>query len=219
MCGRFTLTTELTEFARKLGVKYDRSKFSPRYNIAPTQTVYIIPNDGNNAMIQARWGIKPAWAGESSTLLTNARAEGIESKPSFRVPFKKQRCLILADGFFEWKSLTELKIKQPWYFRLTSKEVFAFAGIWGKSKDDKGVETLTCCIITTEANSIVAKIHHRMPVIVQERFQRIWIKAEQTIERLKACLDSEPAENMEKYPVSSLVNKAQNESPDCIKPI
>ena len=220
MCGRFTLAQDLRDFARKIGLDYDPSKFNPRFNICPSQSVYVVLNDGSDRITQARWGLVPSWSKDASigARLANARSEDIEKKPSFRDSFKRKRCLVLADGYYEWQAQSGSKLKVAWYFRLTSKEVFGFAGLWDTWKDPS-TELLTVCLITTAANSVVEPVHHRMPVIVQERFQKIWLSTEeQPIERLKLCLDAVPAAKMEKYAVSTLVNKPQNERPECIRP-
>src|ERR1017187_5191244 len=212
MCGRYTLAEDLDAFAKKMALKFDPRKFNPRYNIWPSQSVAVVLNDGSNEVTLAKWGLIPSWAKDPSigNRLANARSDSIEHKPAFRSSFKRKRCLVLSDGYFEWQSQSGQKLKVPWYFRLLSKEVFGFAGLWSSWKDTEGKETITCCLITTEANAMVEPVHHRMPVIVQERFRKIWIsEGEQPVERLRLCLDSVPAAKMEKYTVSTLVNKPQ----------
>jgi putative SOS response-associated peptidase YedK len=124
MCGRYTLSSDLAGFAKKLALKYDPARFSPRYNICPSQSVAVILNDGSNEITLARWGLVPSWAKDASIgqKLANARAEGIDSKPSFRGSFKKKRCLVLADGFYEWQNRPGQKLKIPHFFRLTSRK-------------------------------------------------------------------------------------------------
>jgi putative SOS response-associated peptidase YedK len=222
MCGRFTLSSELNEFANGLGVTFDAKGHTKRFNICPSQEVAVVLNDGSDKITFARWGLIPSWSKDPSigNRLANARSEGIESKPSFRTPFKKRRCLVLADGFYEWANRPGQKLKIPYYFRLTSHEVFGFAAIWDVWTDPSSMtEIVTCCLITTQANGVVEKVHERMPVILQERFYKIWLSnEEQPTDRLHLCLEPYPAAKMESYPVSTIVNKPQNDSPECIKP-
>jgi len=206
------LTEDLAEFAKELGLNYDPRTHNPRYNICPTQSVAVVLNDGSNAITTARWGIESSWGG----LLTNARAEGIETKKSFRNLLTKQRALILTDGFFEWQNRPGNKLKVPWYFRLKTRKVFAFAGIW----ENEGKAEPTVCIITTSPNEIVAPVHTRMPVVLARKFYETWLSMDgQPVEKLLACLVAYPAEEMESHVVSTIVNSAKNEGPECIKEV
>lgn len=222
MCGRFVLSSDLSEFARQLGVAFDPKKHNPRFNICPSQQIAVVLNDGSNQITFARWGLVPGWAKDLAigNKLANARAEGVDTKPSFRTSFKKRRCLVLADGFFEWANKPGSKLKIPYHFRLNSRQVFGFAGLWDVWHDpERKTELRTACIITTEANTVVEPVHSRMPVIVQERYYKIWLSTEeQPVERLKMCLESVPAARMEGYPVSTLVNSPKNDSPQNIEP-
>lgn len=242
MCGRFTLTAEMQaiaeqfgEMGKKLAAISDQSagRFgkpnadgrqpiasnTPRWNICPAQPVIVILNNGKLEVSQARWGLIPAWATDPSigNKLANARAEGIEAKPSFRTPFKRKRCLVLADGFYEWKQTTP---KTPHYFRLKNKAVFAFAGLWDVWRDPTGAEAVTCCLITTTPNTLVKTVHDRMPVILQQQFYDLWLsEAAPPVEQLQKVLVPYPADEMEGFPVSNLVNKPQNDLPECIQPV
>jgi putative SOS response-associated peptidase YedK len=222
MCGRFTLTADLREFAESFAVKPDPKKHNPRYNICPSQNVPVILNDGSQSITEARWGLVPSWAKDPTigNRLANARAEGIEDKPSFRVPFRKHRCVILADGFYEWANRPGEKLKIPYYFRLSNRAVFGFAGLWDTWRDPTGkTELLTCCLITTPPNSLVEKVHDRMPVILEQRFYNIWLSMdEQPVERLKLCLRAYPPTEMTSHMVSTFVNKPANDDPQCIQP-
>jgi putative SOS response-associated peptidase YedK len=211
---------------------------APRYNICPSQPVIVILNDGKLEVTRAKWGLIPSWARaepmgsarrspDAGREAEGRAAGGIRSeynrpitpiaKPSFRGPFKRRRCLVLADGFYEWK---QTKPKQPFYFRLKSKAVFAFAGLWDLWRDPAGEEVLTCCLITTTPNALLEKVHHRMPVILQPQYYDLWLsEAEQQREELEKVLVPYPTEEMEGYPVSTLVNKPQNDVPDCIQPL
>ncbi len=220
MCGRYTLTSDLAEFAETLGVKYDARKHNPRFNICPSSNVPVILNDGSNAITTARWGLIPSWAKDQSigNRLANARSEGIETKPSFRGSFKRKRCLVLADGFYEWANRPGEKLRIPYYFRLTGKSVFGFAGLWDTWSDPTGSEIITVCLITTSANQIVEPVHDRMPVILEERFYPIWLSTdEQPVERLKLCLRPYATAAMVSYPVSTIVNNPKNDKPECIR--
>jgi putative SOS response-associated peptidase YedK len=191
---------------------------APRYNICPSQPVIVILNDGKLEVTAAKWGLIPSWAKDAGigNKLADARSEGIAEKPSFRGPFKRRRCLVLADGFYEWK---QTKPKTPFYFHLKSKEVFAFAGLWDVWCDPAREEVMTCCLITTTPNAVLEKVHHRMPVILQEKFYDLWLSEEERPrEELEKVLVPYPAEEMEGFQVSTLVNKPQNDVPDCIQP-
>ena len=222
MCGRFTLSSDLTEFAKQLGLRFDSQKYKPRYNICPSQQVAAVLNDDSNELMLAKWGLVPAWARDPSigNRLVNARAEGIETKASFRNSFKRRRCVVLADGFFEWGTRPGQKGKIPYYFRLTSREVFGLAALWDIWLDPSAkTELLTICLITTTPNRVVEPIHNRMPVIVEPRFFNIWLsEEEQPLERLKRCLEPYPAAGMESYAVSKIVNSPGNDRAECIRP-
>jgi len=220
MCGRFTLTKDVADFATQLGLEYDPAKHNPRFNICPSQPVIVILNDeGQPEITTAKWGLIPSWSKDPAigNKLANARAEGITEKPSFRTPFKRKRCLVLSDGFYEWR---QTKPKAPFYFRMKNKAVFAFAGLWDAWRDPSGEEMRTCCLITTTPNSVVAKVHHRMPVILEETNYRLWLsEEEQSVEQLLKLLQPYPAEKMEGYEISTYVNKPENSGPQCIVPI
>jgi putative SOS response-associated peptidase YedK len=223
MCGRFTLTAEMRAiaeaFVNSLGKLGTTELSTPRFNICPSQPVIVVLNDGKLQISHAQWGLIPAWANDASigNKLANARAEGIESKPSFRTPFKRKRCLVLADGFYEWK---DGKPKVPHYFRLKSKEVFAFAGLWDTWQGPDGKELVTCCIITTTPNALLAPVHDRMPVILQPKFYDVWLSEEaRPAEELLPALVPYPAEEMEGYPVSTFVNKPDHDSAQCVQPL
>ena len=220
MCGRYTLSSDLAGFAKKLALKYDPARFSPRFNICPSQSVAVVLNDGSNTITLARWGLVPSWAKDAAVghKLANARAEGIETKPSFRGSFKRKRCLVLADGFYEWQTRAGQKIKVPYYFRLTSREVFRFGGLWDTWKDPS-TELVTVSLITTTPNRVVELVHTRMPVILEPRYYQIWLSQdEQPTERLKRCLEPYPAAQMEAFAVSTVVNSPKNDSPQCVQP-
>ncbi|HEY6121291.1 MAG TPA: SOS response-associated peptidase [Pyrinomonadaceae bacterium] len=212
MCGRFVLKS-----SRR--IKLDRKQvvgllFEPRYNIAPSQTILVIGDFGNG--IEERsltWGLIPSWSGDGKGFI-NARCETLEERPSFSESFQKRRCLIPADGFFEWKRTG--KWKQPHYFQLENEDTFAFAGIWDSwERNDTSIKS--CAIITTAANELVAQLHDRMPVILQPQDFDIWMdpKAESTT--LRKLLTPISTARMKSHPVSSAVNHPENDSGDLIK--
>ncbi|MCG3206849.1 MAG: putative SOS response-associated peptidase YedK [Anaerolineae bacterium] len=221
MCGRFTLTQNSQQLAESFQQFAPPADFSPRYNIAPTQPVAVVANDGRQQIDFFVWGLIPSWAKEPSigNKLINARAETLAEKPSFRSAYRRRRCLILADGFFEWRKNPD-NSKTPLYIQLEGQEPFAFAGLWEQWHSPQGDEVLSCTIITTEPNALMAKIHNRMPVILPPAAYNQWLDpAEQKPERLQSLLAPFPAEQMTAYPVSRVVNNPRFDGPDCIAPL
>ncbi len=191
-----------------------------RYNIAPTQDVAVVPNDGEKRVQFFRWGLVPFWAKDPAigNRLINARAETAAEKPAFRAAYQRRRCLILADGFYEWRSEPEQRAKTPMYVRLASGAPFAFAGLWEVWRPDD-TPLYTCTILTTEPNKLMAPIHNRMPVILPPAAYDRWLDvAEQRKGAMDDLLRPYPAEEMIAYPVSRLVNSPANDSPACIVP-
>lgn len=231
MCGRFTWTTPLELMWSILEDYKIPMDFKPRYNIAPTQDVPVIPNtineiesDTNTRKLEFfKWGLIPSWAKDAKigSKMINARSETLSEKPSFRNAYKRRRCLILADGYYEWVPIPGEKTKQPVYIRLKSKKTFAFAGLWEQWKPEwTDKPFLSCTIITCSPNPMLAEIHHRMPVILpQENYEEWLAPGEQPKENLQHLLTAYPGEDMEAYPVSKFVNKPMNDSPECIEPI
>lgn len=204
MCGRFTLRDPRR-------AKFDREPVSgllnliPRYNIAPSQDVVAITErSGETEASLYQWGLVPARSNEPKGFI-NARAETLLQKPSFSESFQKRRCLIPADGFYEWKRAGRLK--QPYYFQLQDESLFAFAGIWDRWQRD-GRLIVSCAIITTRPNELLASIHDRMPVILSSSSQRAWLNNEATPAELSGLLSPFPAEQMKAHPVSREVNYA-----------
>ncbi|MFB2935990.1 SOS response-associated peptidase [Aerosakkonemataceae cyanobacterium BLCC-F154] len=218
MCGRYSFTQLAETIADKFQVK-EVSPLSPRYNIAPTQqvaTIFVNSETLERQFKMLRWGLIPSWAKDAKmgAKLINARAETVAEKPAFRASFKKRRCLILADGFYEWH--TENGKKQPFYFRLENGEPFAFAGLWSHWEKGEGEPVETCTIITTEANELMSSIHDRMPVIIDSQDYEKWLDPERGKTEL---LQPYPSEKMIFYPVSTEVNNPKNDRPECIQPI
>jgi putative SOS response-associated peptidase YedK len=221
MCGRFTLTVDPGELKEAFENYTFPTQFAPRFNIAPTQPVLAIPNDVKNAAVFFVWGLIPSWAKDPSigNKLINARGETVTEKPSFRGSFKYKRCLILADGFYEWKAEPGAKIKTPYFIHMKDRGPFAFAGLWDEWNSPDGGSIHTCTIITTEPNELMSTLHSRMPVILDAKDYDRWLDpAPQTPENLLPLLKPFPADRMSAYAVSTLVNKPGNDRPECVVP-
>jgi len=217
MCGRFVRITPIPVIANKFKAKQIFADLAPSYNIAPGQEIVIINDEGVRQLIQCTWGFIPSWAKEPSigNKMINARSETVAE---IRSAFKKKRCLVIADGFYEWK--TEVKRKFPMYIRLKSKEPFGFAGLYNVWKAPDGNLLCTCTIITTEANEAVKPIHDRMPVILPGDAEDMWINpATEDKEALVGILKPYPSEEMEAYEVSTNVNFPQHNTSSNIKPL
>lgn len=221
MCGRFTLTVDPAEIADAFGAFTFPSQFAPRFNIAPSQPVLAIPNDAKNKAEFFLWGLIPSWAKDPAIAnkLINARGETIAEKPSFRGGFKYKRCLILTDGFFEWKTSVGTKTKTPYFIHMKDRRPFAFAGLWDVWNSPEGDSLLTCTIITTQPNELMSSLHNRMPVILDPQDYGQWLDpAAQTPDKLGHLIKPFPADAMSAHPVSTLVNKPDNDRPECIVP-
>jgi putative SOS response-associated peptidase YedK len=221
MCGRFTLTVDPSELAEQFGGVDFPTQFAPRFNIAPSQPVLALLNDGRKVADFLWWGLIPGWAKEasSSKRLINARGETLAEKPAFRGSYKYKRCLILADGFFEWKSVGGAKTKIPHFIHLRSRQPFAFAALWAESSAPDASATRTCAIVTTTPNELMASIHNRMPLILQPQDYAEWIDvAPRSPESLAHLIRPYPSDLMQAYPVSTLVNSPGNDRPECILP-
>lgn len=221
MCGRFTLTAGPDQLSETFPwLTFDTST-QPRYNIAPSQPVAVVPNDGKNRLDFFVWGLIPSWAKDPrmGNRLINARAETVDQKPSFRAAFRRRRCLVLADGFYEWKQEPGAKAKTPIFIQLKSKKPFAFAGLWERWQSPDGSTILSCTIVTTQPNAFLRDIHNRMPVILSKETYPLWLDpGEPDRARIKALLRPYPASEMTAHAVSRLVNNPANDLPDCIVP-
>ncbi|WP_427163010.1 SOS response-associated peptidase [Aliinostoc sp. HNIBRCY26] len=219
MCGRFTLTQSAQALADFFQIQ-EVPNLTAQYNIAPTQmvaTVLYNPTDNKRQLQHLRWGLIPSWAKDPNigAKLINARSETVAEKPSFRSAFKKRRCLVVADGFYEWQK--QQSTKQPFYFRLGDGNPFAFAGLWEKWISPAQEEVISCTILTTTANELLQSIHDRMPVIIDPKDYDTWLNPEiQTAQKLQPLLSPYSAAAMTAYPVSKLVNSAKNNTPECI---
>lgn len=219
MCGRFTLRSPAGVIVAQFGLR-ELAELAARYNIAPTQNVLAIRvDDATRAWQPAwlRWGLIPSWAKDEKigAQLINARAETIAEKPSFRSAFKQRRCLVVADGFYEWKKSG--RAKQPFHIRRRDQQPFAFAGLWERWRGGDG-ELETCTIITTEANELLRPLHDRMPVILAPRDYGEWLAPVANPEALQALLSASDAAELEVVPVNPVVNNARHDAPDCLAP-
>lgn len=222
MCGRFTLIAHPEDLIRAFPGLQVGAPPPPRYNIAPSQPVAVIANDGRFALDYFVWGLIPSWAKETAigNRLINARAETLLEKPSFRGAFRYRRCLIPASGFYEWQRQAGRTARQPMYIRLKSTPVFAFGGLWERWQGADGSEILSCTIITTPPNALVATIHDRMPLILPPEAYELWLTpGAAPLNELQALLRPYPADEMEAYPVSPLVNDPRRDEPACIRPL
>jgi len=221
MCGRFTLTITPEQLQEAIPGLITPTGMAPRYNIAPSQPVAVVPNDGLNKLDFYIWGLIPSWAKDPSigSRMINARGETLVEKPSFRSAFRRRRCLIPADGFYEWMQNPGSKSKTPMYIKLKSGEPFALAGLWENWNAPDGSNILSCTIITTTPNALLEPIHNRMPVILPREAYARWLEPnEVNPAQLQELIQPYPAEAMTAYAVSSLVNRPENDLAACIQP-
>lgn len=220
MCGRFVRKTPVQAIAPLFGVEQIDTELEPSYNVAPSQQVLAVLDDGVRRLLQLHWGLVPFWAKDPAigNRMINARAETVAEKPSFRDAFKKRRCLIVADGFYEWRKEGQSKI--PVYVHLKSGQPFGFAGLYEHWRSPEGQELRSCTILTTEPNELMRPIHNRMPVILPQEHHALWL--DPTVlegERLLPLLRPYDTTAMAAYDVSRYVNPPQNNSPQCIEPL
>ena len=221
MCGRFTLTVNPADLQDTFSNYSFPAKFAPRFNIAPSQPVLAISNDEKYTADFFVWGLIPMWAKDPTigSRLINARGETLAEKPSFRGSYRHKRCLILADGFYEWKTFGDRKNKTPYFIHMQDRQPFAIAGLWDSWESPDGSSIKTCTIITTTPNELMENIHDRMPVILHSRDYAKWLDpAPQTPESLQPLIKPFSADAMSAYPVSTLVNKASNDLPELVVP-
>ncbi|MCA9077100.1 MAG: SOS response-associated peptidase [Planctomycetaceae bacterium] len=221
MCGRYTLRARLNQLLQLYRVNSSLN-WEPRYNIAPSQQVMAIRNqpDGRNReAVLLRWGLIPPWADDPRIgyKMINARAETIAEKPSFKHALKRRRCLIITDGYYEWRK--EGTTKQPYFIHMSDESLFVFAGLWEHwKKEDPPIDS--CTIITTSPNELMAPLHNRMPVILPPDSAETWLDPDiEGPELLTTLLQPYPEDTLEAYPVSTLVNSPKHESSDCVEPL
>jgi putative SOS response-associated peptidase YedK len=220
MCGRYTLKTPAADLAELFDVP-EAPTLPFRYNIAPTQSVPVVravPGGQGRELVSLRWGLIPSWAQDPSigNRMINARSDTASTKPSFRSAFKQRRCLVLADGFYEWQK--QGSKKQPFYFQLRSGRPFAFAGLWEHwTGEEEIIES--CTILTTDANGVVRPVHERMPVILAPEHYQRWLDPQvKEPDAVQAFLRPYPDEEMTAYPVGLHVNSPRNDDPLCVQP-
>jgi putative SOS response-associated peptidase YedK len=221
MCGRFSFhqaPETVAEWFKLAGIP----QIKPRYNIAPTQSVPTVLQQEETQERQfqmMRWGLIPSWSKDMKmgAKLINARSETVAEKPSFRSPFRRRRCWILADGFYEWE--TTDSGKQPFYFQLQEGQPFAFAGLWERWQSPEGEVIESCTILTTAANELMRRIHVRMPVILSPTSRDRWLDPATPPEELHPLLTPYDSQAMICYPVSRMVNTPKTDSQDCVQPI
>jgi putative SOS response-associated peptidase YedK len=241
MCGRYSITSPAEAIQRVFQVP-ELPNLPARYNVAPTQDVPVVrvvgdnrdgdaeepEADGGRHLVQLRWGLVPFWAEDPSigAKMINARAESAADKPAFRAAFRRRRCLVVADGFYEWQappkggSGEKGQRKQPYRIQLTSGEPFGFAGLWERWRDPADQSVLeTCTILTTDANDALREIHPRMPVMLSPETFGTWLDPETDVETAKRLLAPDPDEQLTAYPISTRVNAVRNDDPTILEPI
>jgi len=222
MCGRFCLAVNPQQLREVFGNFTFPDQFVPRFNIAPTQPVLAIPNDAKSKADFFLWGLIPSWSKDPSIAnkLINARGETLAEKPSFRGGFKYKRCLILADGFYEWKAQPGTKTKTPYFIHMKDRKPFALAGLWDEWQSPDGGTLRTCTIITTEPNDLMKSLHNRMPVILHPKDYADWLDpAPRAPDSLLHLIKSFPIDNMSAYAVSTLVNSPGNDRAELLVPL
>jgi putative SOS response-associated peptidase YedK len=218
MCGRFTLRTNPREFAEIFSViRQMEDDWRPAYNIAPTQSVVCVRDGEQREFFKAKWGLIPSWAKDAKigNSCINARVETVDTKPAFRSAFKKRRCLVMADGFYEWRRTD----KQPHFISLKSGEQMAFAGLWEFWKSPEGpIESCTIC--TTEANEMMGELHDRMSVILPHKAIDHWLDPRvNDPDKLKPMLAQFPGDEMQAWPVGKAVGNVRNQGPELMEPV
>jgi putative SOS response-associated peptidase YedK len=220
MCGRFTLRTPTPVLIKEFDLATG-PELQPRYNVAPTQDVAVVRHDPRQQreLSLLRWGLVPFWAKDISigNRLINARSETAAEKPAFRAAFQRRRCLVLADGYYEWTPAG--KQKQPYWIRMTGDRPFAMAGLWERwtGPDDQQPPLESCTILTTDSNELTSDLHDRMPVILDSKHWEMWLDAEfHARQFLEPLLAPYPSDAMQVDPVSTFVNNARHEGVECI---
>ncbi|MEF3301698.1 SOS response-associated peptidase [Paenibacillus sp. GYB003] len=224
MCGRYTITISIEELLLRFHIDGEFTLYHrPRYNVAPGQLIPAVIHDGRrNRIGELRWGLVPSWAKDESgaAKMINARAETVAEKPAYRLPFERKRCLVPADGFYEWKKTNGGKSKQP--MRITRKDEapFAMAGLYDTWTAPDGRKVSTCTIITTTPNRLMADIHDRMPVILRPEHEAVWLdRGTRDAALLLDMLKPFPAELMRAYPVAPGVGNVNNDGPELVREV
>jgi putative SOS response-associated peptidase YedK len=222
VCGRYTIAEVYELYQHRFNFGNTDVVFKPSYNVAPGQTIPVLASEERRTLKLMRWGLVPFWAKDEriGNRMINALAETVGERPSFRRSFSDRRCLVLGDGYYEWKKVPGQRGKTPMLFTLESGEPFAFAGLWDCWCGPEGRQIHTYTIITTEANDLSRPIHNRMPVILKQGDEDQWVDPEnKDVEHLSGLLVPYKSKLMKAHEVSRLVNSPSNNSPDCIRPI
>ena len=224
MCGRYSQLRSWSDLVRLYNITAGQMplNLAPRYNIAPTQDVPVVRStreNGGRELVLLRWGLVPFWAKDiaGGYKMINARAETIAEKPAFRHAFQQRRCLVVADGFYEWAK-TPTGRKQPYFITVAGDQLFAFAGLWESWNSPGGERIQSCTIAVTQANDMLRPIHDRMPAILDGDHFDSWLDTKAPLAEAKALLRPYPGA-MALFPVSSRVNAVRNDDPDCVRPI
>jgi len=220
MCGRFSMFTYIKALKNRFKIDDILTSIEPRYNIAPAQKIATVVQYESRQLVEMKWGLVPSWAKDSKigNRLINARAETVATKPAFQSAFKKRRCLILADSFFEWQKSGD--VKTPMLIRLKSEETFAMAGLYEYWKMKSGKTLESCAIVTTAANEFMKPIHDRMPVILRPENEDSWLDSElQEVQEVTRLLEPVDFDLMESYEVSTYVNSPRNQDSNVIRPV
>lgn len=218
MCGRFSLTVPAKFFSRTFTLP-DVPEIQPDYNISPGMDIWAVRNSLESqqpAVGRLRWGLIPSWASDPKigNKLINARSETVSDKPAFRDAYRNRRCLIPADGFFEWKR--NGKLRTPYYIRRKRQQPFAMAGLWERWLGPNGIQLDSCTILTTNPNSLMQPLHDRMPVILDETNMTRWLETPLSDSEIQELITPYPSSQMEAYPVSDWVNSPKNNDPACL---
>ncbi len=222
MCGRYSITQKIEVLQDRFDIGPAGIAVPPRYNIAPGQSApVVLMQDGRRVLTTMQWGLVPSWAKDASigNKMINARGESVDEKPSFKKAFAQRRCLVIADGFYEWRKEPGRRQKVPMCIQLKNHEPFAMAGLWERWQTPDGDDLTTYTIITTSANELLADLHLRMPVILSPDDETLWLESGTDAERLKQLLKPYPGERMAFYPISNYINSPANEGPQCIEPV
>jgi putative SOS response-associated peptidase YedK len=221
MCGRYTLARSQQELSERFGIKQLFMDLEPRYNIAPTQSVpVVIAEDGERKMQMYQWGLIPSWVKDLQTAkpIINARCESLAEKASFKHSFKRRRCIVPAEGFFEWKK--QGKQKQPMFIRAADQSLLGFAGLWDEWRTEEGEPVRTFCIITTDANEMMSSVHDRMPAILDREAEMKWLdESVKNPQDLMNLLHPCPEDQLKMHEVSQRVNSFKEDTADLIEPV
>lgn len=220
MCGRFTITTERDAIENRFGARFATALFTPRYNAAPSQSQAVILNTELQVMQLLVWGLRPKWLKHVARRegLINVRDDTLREEKTFARDIAERRCLVLADGFYEWKK-TEKRQKTPYRFQLKTREPFAFAGIWEENEDEDGQTLRTFAIITTAPNALVEKVHNRMPAMLTRDAEKAWLDTNSSREHVLSLLAPYPTSEMRMYEISPRVNRTTDDTPELIEPL